>query len=494
MLTSQTTFLYDENADNHVPTRFSKKTIPSLRYAMLHSDFGLHDGVSIVMQQVHDVMVSQMGVPEKNLFYLVGRCGKRSRNITRAAILRHDHKDNLFMRKYFEQGYGGDRSERIERALTKAQKAIERFVDSKRIDVIIAHNTSLPFNFVLAVALHRFYRDRVQAQARTPKYILWWHDAHTERPSYAKPASDVKRYLLQGVPGPFAEYIVFINSLQFHDAEKYFMELDSLRPGYLEDIRKNHGVIYNTTSTFIDSYGDLIADRFSSRVELFLDEFGVRQLLQEHGLTLKDVQFCLQHTRMVERKRIDFALRYCFALFDHLKKRRSNQTKAFYFLVSGHDADRTKGKLKRLHKRLCKEYGTDRFFLVFAQEYDKKTTIRFDEFPLIFAKLKAFTTYFSEIEGFGNNLLEVLAAGLVPVVYTYPVFKHDIAKYGFKLVALDRFEIQEEDLKRTIEMLEHDHKRKLWVNRNLVILKKHFSHMLVARKLKRAIIRRRTHV
>jgi hypothetical protein len=114
-------------------------------------------------------------------------------------------------------------------------------------------------------------------------------------------------------------------------------------------------------------------------------------------------------------------------------------------------------------------------------------------YPRIFAKLSGFSTYFSEIEGFGNNLLEVLASGLIPVVYTYPVFKKDIAKFKFKCIALDEFKIDKKSIDQTIDIIKNNRKRKIWVNRNLEILRKNFKHQIIARKLKRAIIRERIH-
>ena len=60
--------------------------------------------------------------------------------------------------------------------------------------------------------------------------------------------------------------------------------------------------------------------------------------------------------------------------------------------------------------KLKEEYKTKNLFLIFAEDYYNKTNITFEEYPKIFAKLRGFSTYFSEVEGFGNNLLEVLAS------------------------------------------------------------------------------------
>ena len=102
-----------------------------------------------------------------------------------------------------------------------------------------------------------------------------------------------------------------------------------------------------------------------------------------------------------------------------------------------------------------KEYNTNKFFLVFAEDH-KDCGLFFEEYPLIIGRLGGISTYFSEIEGFGNNLLEVLAAGVIPVVYTYPVFIRDIAKQKFKLVVLDKFEITESSLKEMVRVISSD--------------------------------------
>ena len=195
---------------------------------------------------------------------------------------------------------------------------------------------------------------------------------------------------------------------------------------------------------------------------------------------------------MVKRKRIDFALKYAFELLKQ-KRATGTHTKALYFLVSGHDADKSKREIQKVYRQLCKEYRTKRVFLVFAEDYDDKTDIKFEEYPIIFAKLRGFATYFSEIEGFGNNLLEVFASGLIPVVYTYPVFVKDIDKYKFKCGALDKFEISKESIDEMLGVIRNDRKRKIWVNKNLKILRRSFPHKVIGLKLKRAIIRRRLH-
>lgn len=470
--------------------RYSKKQIPNLRYALLHSQLTTIDGVSIVMRQIEEVMMKQMQIPKDHIYYLVGKSKIHNSQIKRNQVLSIDNKINKLMIKHFQEGYGGFRSELVEEEINKAKEVISNFFQKYKIDVLVAHNSCHPVNFIMSVALSRYYRDCEKEGKKTPKYILWWHDSHLEREYYRHPSKDVKQYLLQGVPGRFVEYILFINSMQFNDAKNYLLELDNLREGFYEAIFQNHDVIYNTTDTFIDSFEDLEKFKRSERLDKFFEIYKIKEFLEKNKLSLSDVLFVLQHTRVLDRKRIDFAIKYAYELLKELKRKKIY--KAIYFFVSGHSADNTKAKLKRLNRKLQKEYNVDSFYLIFAEDFKSKE-IQFEEFPRLFATLDGISTYFSEIEGFGNNLLEVMASGLIPIVYTYPVFSKDLAKYKFKVIALDEFEVNSELIKRSIDIIKNKRKRKIWINRNLKLLKINFSHTLIARKLKRAIIRRRLH-
>jgi len=484
-----TNFLLDQTTFK----RYSKRNLKKLNYAMIHSRFGMPDGVSIVMKQIEQVMISELEIPKENIFYLVGKSGKKDKNIFEYPVLLDSTRLNGTLQKNFQKGFGGNISEKLEKAIFDAQKLIKEFIEKNKIDIIIAHNAGHPVNFVMSVALSRYYRDQLKEKNKTPKYLLWWHDSHLERSHFASPAVDVERYLSEGIPGPYTEYIFFINSMQFKDAERYFKKLDKLKKGFFEEISKNNDVIYNTTDIFIKSFRDLSSDKLSDRVDKFIDDFEIKKLLKKKKITLNNMIFCLQHTRVVKRKRIDFALEYCFELLEEINQNRKNK-KCLYFLISGNDdKDGSKKKIMAQYNQLCKKYQTKRVFLEFAEQYYKKTDIMFEEYPRIFAKLGGFSTYFSEIEGFGNNLLEVLASGLIPVLYTYPVFVSDIQKYGFKTITLDKFEIDKEAIKEMVEILNNNRKRKIWVNKNLELLRNHFAHDIIALKLGRGIMRRRTH-
>jgi mannosylglucosylglycerate synthase len=485
--------LFWKKAKEELMKNFTEADVPKLRYGMLHCRFGDPEGVSIVMQQIENVLNKNMEIPLSNIRYLVGTSGKKSWRITENEFISERHTSNELMYKQnYAIGYGGGSSEKIENAIRQAKNAIEEWVSKNKIDVLIAHNSSHPVNFVSSVALSRFYRDRIEQGKKTPKYILWWHDSHLERKDFLNPPRDVENYLLEGVPGKFVDYTIFINSLQFDEAKKYFSKLDLRNPGFLERMSAHHGIVYNTTDTFIENFKELESNKFNERVSIFMKDFKVNELLKEHKLKPEKVLFCLQHTRMVERKRIDFALKYCYELLQRLKEK--GLYKGLYFFISGHDAVGMKQKLMDLNKKLQEEYDTDKVFLVFAEDRYEKTSLTFEEYPKIFAKLWGITTYFSDVEGFGNNLLEVLASGLIPVVYKYPVYKKDIEPFGFNLIAFDEFEFDNKKFEETIKLLRSKKLRNEWVDENLEILRKNLSHEIIAVKLKEAIMAERVHI
>jgi hypothetical protein len=501
---------------------FSKKEVnckhPSkLRYGMIHSLFGDAEGVSIVMKQLEGVLnekmntpVSEqlekifnkkrkpvvsrqlskilhlkMGVPKNRIYYLIGKSKVKSKQITESKILWNNYSINLLALENYHKGLNEKDKIKIEKAINLAKEVIDKFVRKNKIDVLISHNSSHPVNFIMSVALSRYFKERKEAGLFVPKYILWWHDSHLERKSFSKPSKDIKKYLIEGLPGPYVDYILFINSGQWENAKNFFKEVDKNYPGFYKKIEKNHDFVYNTTNTFIENYSDLEKNKFGKLVNCFFEDFNIYNLLGNNGLFVEDALFCLQPTRMVHRKRIDFALKFCYSLLKKLKKK--GKYKAIYFLISGHDPVGMKKELLELNEKLKTKFKEENVFLVFAEDYYSKTTLKFLDYPKVFAQLGGIATYFSDVEGFGNNLLEVLAAGLPTVIYEYPVYKKDISKSKFKLISFNKFVIDNKRIEKVIKLLSSKVMRKNWVNKNLEILRRDYPHSLVVSKLKKAI-------
>ena len=463
-----------------------KKNSSKLRYGMVHSLFGEDEGVPIVMKQLEEVLHKKMDVPENRIYYLVGQSKIKSKQITEAKVLWNNNPINVFVWKdNYSKNLKREDKLKLERAIELGKRVIETFVKKNKIDVLIAHNSSHPVNFVMCMALSRYFKGRKEKGLFAPRYILWWHDSHLERDSFSEPSQDIKKYLIEGLPGPNVDYILFINSLQWDNAKDFFREVDKKYPGFYERIERNHDFVFNTTNTFIRSFQDLENHKFGKLVHSFFRDYDIYDLLGKKGFFVEDVLFCLQPTRIVHRKRIDFALKFCYSLLRRIKEK--GQYKAIYFLISGYDPIGMKDELIELDKKLKKKFKEENVFLIFAEDYVGMTNLNFLDYPKVFAQLNGIATYFSDVEGFGNNLLEVLASGLPPVIYEYPVYKKDISKSKLKLISFDKFKIDNKRLERVVSLLKNKTMRKNWVNKNLEILRRDYPHDLIVSRLKKAV-------
>lgn len=450
---------------------------------MVHSTYGDCEGVSIVMKQIEDSLVESGKVKRKNIFYLTGNyAGKKSGRVFVEKSFWFNYDLNLLVHKEkYEKGLSSDEIVFLERAIAKGVRSIRSFVDNNAIEVLISHNSCYPTNFVMAMSLSRYFDEEKKMGRRIPKHIVWWHDSHLERKAFLNPAKNIKKYLIEGVPGKNVDHICFINSTQYKAARKYFVEVDKIYPGVLKKMEKNHSVVYNTTELFIDDFFDLQKRFVKKKVKRFLKDFSVVDFLKSRKVDFSKTLFCLQGTRIVRRKRIDFALEYLYSLLSKLKK--EGLYDAMYFMVSGHNADFSRKELECLNEELSKKYKETNFFLIFAEDYYEKTRLTFFDYPLVFAGLDGISTYFSEVEGFGNNLLEVMASGLPVVVYEYPIFKSDIKKFGFDLVRLEEYVLSRKSFDLVVDVLKDPFKREEIVNHNLKVLKENLGHDLICRKI-----------
>ena len=105
------------------------------------------------------------------------------------------------------------------------------------------------------------------------------------------------------------------------------------------------------------------------------------------------------------------------------KFRASGNRKCVALLISGHSGDeqaRYKEFLEDYFKMKTAEFPAAHVFMLFGEDrilshrdiiVDKKY-YSFSQIPAVIASVGGIGTYFSQVEGFGNNLLEMLAAGL----------------------------------------------------------------------------------
>jgi glycosyltransferase involved in cell wall biosynthesis len=107
----------------------------------------------------------------------------------------------------------------------------------------------------------------------------------------------------------------------------------------------------------------------------------------------------------------------------------------------------------------------------------------FSEIPGIVAYYGGLGTYFSEVEGFGNNLLELISLGVPPVVRQYPVYLTDIAIYGFDIPSIPDGTMPPELIERTFKILTDVNHRKALVKKNVELLAKNLGHNKISENL-----------
>lgn len=311
----------------------------------------------------------------------------------------------------------------------------------------------------------------------------------------------IKKYLEKYLPGQNTDGVVFINSEQPEFFRKYCLEC---KPGTDIDkfCRERTALIPNTSEIKWDwQEQDWDSDKIvyppqEQFNETFMRDIGLEDLLVKNKLSMENAVFLLQHTRIVPRKRIDKAIDLAFMLAKKFKEDKKN--KFIVLLVSGHSGDEQAAYKEFLQARFyekCEENSSLKVFMLFSEDrvfsckdivVDKKY-YSFDDIPSIIASKGGIGTYFSEIEGFGNNLLEMVSQGLPAVINRYEIFKSDIEKYGFIFPAVNNCEITEEALNACYRLLTDNRYRNKCARRNLEILEKNLSHKLIAEKLEKLL-------
>jgi glycosyltransferase involved in cell wall biosynthesis len=389
-----------------------------------------------------------------------------------------------------------DLETRIEARVADAEKALGQFFDESGVDLIIAHNTGHPVNFIYSLALNRLYGKRERAGQRLPRYLMWWHDSHLERERFLKPSPLMHRYLMEGVPGPHVEGIVFINRGQWDIVRTYFEQLTEQVPKLVERLKKSHIVIPNTCDVPNDWPLDPDQRYFAPKLDPynsdFLEAMGIPERLASEGRSWDDCLLFLQHTRVVPRKRIDHAIDFCFAMANRFKE--DGKEKKVFLLISGPTGDELSDDVKDLNNHLQRRrserpdleveiiWGENRIRskreIVEGVKY-----YSFTEIPGIVAYYGGLGTYFSDVEGFGNNLLELISLGVPPVVREYPVYLTDIAIYGFDIPSTPDGTMTPKLIEGAFDILTDVNHRKALVKKNVNLLAENLGHSKISENL-----------
>lgn len=468
--------------------------IKHLNIGILHSLIGKNDGVSIVIDQSVNAMVNDMGVQLGNIYFLAAHTSPRF-NADTDEIFWHKNQIHKRIIEYFSQKAPPMLEQEIHSNALYAKKVIANFIEKHEIDLLIAHNTSHPYNFITAVGLG-YYLDELRDKGVIwPKVITWWHDSYLERERFKNPNPVIKKHL-KYLPGLKNDGIVFINQEQPKAARKLYQtlempKLDTFFERRCITIPNTSNIPWNWQACNWDS-DQVVAPETDNYNASFFEDIGLTEEVKKHNCSLEDTVVLLQHTRVVPRKKIELAIDFAFLLEKRFSNVQRNQCVAL--LISGHSGDEQveyKTFLQSYFDQKTKEKPRARVVLIFAEDWvlshrdiivDKKY-YKFAEIPAIVANAGGIGTYFSEVEGYGNNLLEMVSFGLPAFINKYEIYKTDIEHLGFDFPAINDGILTNEIVEKAYVVLNDNRVRNQMVRHNLNILQEKLDHRIISKKL-----------
>ncbi len=470
-----------------------------LRIGIIHSLIGKNDGVSIVIDQTVKAMEKYLDINLGNFFFLAAHTSPRFNAVT-DEVFWHKSEEHKFILQNFDNENAEGLDELIHNHSMYAKSVIKKWVDENDIDLIIAHNTSHPYNFITAVGLGYYIEELRNERIIWPKLMVWWHDSYFERKIFSHPNSIIQKYL-KYLPGTYVDSIAFINNQQVELGKKVFRQYNNPR---LDNFFKQRTTVVPNTCDIPWDWEELetnqqmhLAPPQDNYNRTFLRDIGLEQEVQSRGFEPEDTVILLQHTRVVPRKKIELAVDLAFEL--EKKFKTENQKKCVAVIISGHSGDEQnsyKQNLQDYFDELQVKNPEANVIFIFGENHilshrdiivDKKY-YKFAEIPSIIAANGGVGTYFSDVEGFGNNLLEMISMGLPVVINKYQVFKEEIEKLGFELPAIDNTGITPEVVDATYRLLTDIPYRNQIIYHNLKVLKENLDHEIIVKKLKPVIL------
>ncbi len=463
-----------------------------LNVGIIHSLIGKNDGVSIVIDQTVNAMVDDMQIPLGNIFFLAAHTSPRFNAQTDDVFWHKNLIHQKILARWNEEPSDG-MDEEIHKNALYAKQVIKEFIEENDIDLIIPHNTSHCFNFITAVGLGYYIEELREKGLIWPKILVWWHDSHFERERFKSPNPVIQKYL-KYLPGTYVDAIAFINRTQPAIAKRLFEQYNA---GLAENFFKERIVVVPNTTDIPWKWEEL---DWESETEIqhppkdnyndsFFRDIGLLDELEKINCSFDQTVLLLQHTRIVPRKKIENAIDLAFLLEE--KYREKDEDKCVALIVSGHSGDEQEAYkvflMQYFHYKFQERPGA-KVVLVFGEHcilshrdiiVDKKY-YRFAEVPAIIASHGGVGTYFSEVEGYGNNLLEMMCYGMPVVINEYEIYKTDIEHLGFSLPSVKDNILTPELVDQAYDLLNNVKVRNKNVKHNLDILHEKLRHEIIA--------------
>jgi glycosyltransferase involved in cell wall biosynthesis len=221
-----------------------------------------------------------------------------------------------------------------------------------------------------------------------------------------------------------------------------------------------------------------------------LDDYN-REFRSDFGFKDDDILF-VQPTRIVRRKRIEDSLE----LINRLKNRYPDLNNKIHFIISLYQGDEPDNDYIKEIRQLAEEYEIP-LHMISDHVYSERGTtkdgkrIYTNRDVLVNADM---VTYLPIWEGFGNALLEAIAAKVPVIVTTYLVYKTDIKVTSIRNVEIrDRYNskgkliIPDDAIHRIYYLLNHPDERKKLIERNFNIAKNEYSFETLKNKIKKLL-------
>lgn len=327
-------------------------------------------------------------------------------------------------------------SEKIQEFRRMLKEHLFKFKDRYQIDLLIVENAlSIPMNIPLGLAI-----TELVAETRVPT-LAHHHDFAWERSRFkVSAASD---YQL----GAFPPVLPAINHVVINS---YASKQLALRTGSSSTVIPNV-MDFEEPPPEPDDYADDL------RSELGLGE-GERLLLQP--------------TRVVPRKRIEFAI--------ELTRRLGNCT-----LVISHASGDEGMEYQDYLQEYAELMGVHTIFAGDRISYERGMTEDGKKiYSLADIYLKAdLVTYPSIVEGFGNAFLETIYFRRPIVISTYDIFRTDIQPKGFEVIGFEDF-ISNATVKSARDILNDTERTRKMVDHNYDLGRRYFSYRVLEEKLR----------
>lgn len=325
------------------------------------------------------------------------------------------------------------------------------FIQRNSIDVIVAQNTNaMPMTLLGGLAVYKLCSERRIAT------IFHHHDFWWERSRFVNSAIEtiLSKTMPPQIPG--IEHVV----------------LSSYASHILRSIKRVHPRIIPNCEDFDNP---VIIDDYNS------------DFRQELGFKDSDI-LVLQPTRIVQRKRIEDSVRFV----GKLGMRYPELMRRLHLIISLYQGDEPDENYIAQIKDLAERYEVPLHFISDrvasargTSNIGKKLFTNRD----VLANAD-FVTYLPIWEGFGNALLEAVAAKIPIVTSTYLVYKTDIRIHDFNMIEVadnynedNELVIPDAALDKTFEVLNNKTLREEMVEKNFQIAKQHFGYDTLKKRL-----------